>query len=326
MKDQKKNTPKKVRKASPQKVQFFVSKAPPPITPVGVSYRLPRPKPTQTKLDWPSYFPNDLIPQATVILCKAEREHPVPTLEFYAQFISNLTPYLCGAVRSKALRTDLVFLGMGVLLDSLLAYNCDDSERRFWLKQELMKSDAWLKLAEKIARVSSAAASDSSYTHLEAKATEAPADKQEEKGQADTVKESKKSPAKKEARGSPQSSGAGAATWDTIEISFLSDERVQIRNGTDDKTYNYAELGFVDSRNGKPNQAWVTLRDLAEDRGRIAIAARRVSSWPKVEKRVQEIRKALRNHFGITSDPFLFTDGIGYQARFKIGLSPSFHT
>lgn len=129
-----------------------------------------------------------------------------------------------------------------------------------------------------------------------------------------------------QARGSPQSSGAGAATWDTIEISFLSDERIQIYNGTDTKPYNYAEFGFADSRNGKPNQAWVTLRDLAEAKGIILINARRVSPWPKVEKRIQEIRKALRDHFGITSDPFLFKDGIGYQARFKIGVSPSFHT
>ncbi len=129
--------------------------------------------------------------------------------------------------------------------------------------------------------------------------------------------------AEQQALGSPQSSGAGAATWDTIEISFLSDERVQIRNG---KTYNYAELGFEDSRNRKPNQAWVTLRDLAEGKGIILIDARRVLPWPKVEKRIQEIRKALRHHFGISSDPFLFKEGIGYQARFKIGLSPSFRT
>jgi hypothetical protein len=128
------------------------------------------------------------------------------------------------------------------------------------------------------------------------------------------------------ARGSPQSSGAGAATWDTIEISFLSDERVQIRNGTDNKTYNYAELRFEDSRNGKPNQAWVTMRDLAEAKGIILIDARRDLPWPKVEKRVQEIRKTLRDHFGISSDPFLFKEGVGYEARFKICLSPSFHT
>ena len=131
--------------------------------------------------------------------------------------------------------------------------------------------------------------------------------------------------AEQQGRRSPHSSGAGAATWDTIEISFLSDERVQIRNGPDIETYNYNELGFEDSRNGKPNQAWVTLRVLAVERGIIRDATKTGGTWPKVEKRMQEIRKALRNHFGISSDPILFIEGVGYQTRFKIDCSPSFH-
>lgn len=60
-----------------------------------------------------------------------------------------------------------------------------------------------------------------------------------------------------------QSSGKETATWDTIEIWFLSDERVQVRNGASLETRNYAELGFEDGRTGKPNQAWETLRGLA---------------------------------------------------------------
>jgi len=54
----------------------------------------------------------------------------------------------------------------------------------------------------------------------------------------------------------------------------LSDERVQIRNGTNTETRNYGELGFADARDGKPNQAWVTLRALAEERGTIRDAAK----------------------------------------------------
>ena len=277
-------------------------------------------------LDWPAYYPNDLIPQTEKVVAEAVKKFREQTqiTELCEWVVSTLTPDFCAAVEGKTLRADLASYRMDNLLDCLLRYNCDDLETRYQLKKKVVNSDEWKTLVDEIARVSSAAASDSSYTHLEAKATEAPADKQEEKGQADTVKESKKSPAKKEARGSPQSSGAGAATWDTIEISFLSDERIQIYNGTDTKPYNYAEFGFADSRNGKPNQAWLTLRDLAENRGMIKFAERGTVLWPKVEKRIQEIRKALRNHFGITSDPFLFKEGIGYQARFKIGLSPSF--
>jgi len=123
-----------------------------------------------------------------------------------------------------------------------------------------------------------------------------------------------------------QSSNAGVATWDTIEILFLSDERVQICNGTNSETRNYAELGFADDRDGKPNQAWVALRALAEQRGVTKDAAEMHQPWPKVEKRIQEIRKALRKHFGISDDPIQFVKRVGYQAKFKIGCSPSFDT
>jgi hypothetical protein len=122
-----------------------------------------------------------------------------------------------------------------------------------------------------------------------------------------------------------QPSGAEAATWDTIEISFLSDERVQIRNGANSETLNYAEFGFEDGRSGKPNRAWEALRVLAARRGIIGDAAA-VGKWPKFEKRVQEIRKVLRKHFLISADPIPFVEGTGYQALFKISCRPSFDT
>jgi hypothetical protein len=118
-----------------------------------------------------------------------------------------------------------------------------------------------------------------------------------------------------------------AASWQTIEISFLSDERVQIRCGPQIETRNYSELvGFADRRNGKPNQAWVMLRAMAEAKGLIRDAANAARDWPRVEKRMQEIRKALREHFAISVDPVPYIEGAGYQARFKIGCGPSFHT
>ena len=124
--------------------------------------------------------------------------------------------------------------------------------------------------------------------------------------------------------GSPQTSTVRSATWDTIEISFLSDERVQIRDGADTGTCNYAELGFGDGRSGKPSLAWGTLRALAEQRGVIRDGASTGSPWPKVERRIQEIRKVLRKHFRISADPIPFVVGTGYRALFKIDCGPSF--
>jgi len=136
------------------------------------------------------------------------------------------------------------------------------------------------------------------------------------------------------AQGQPASVANGAdgggASWQAVEISFLSDERVQIRNGKSIETRNYGELEFADRRakrgKPKPNQAWVTLRAMAEQDGIIRDGAKTGATWPKVEKRIQEIRKVLRKHFSITADPIPFVEGTGYQARFKIGCNPSFRT
>lgn len=114
--------------------------------------------------------------------------------------------------------------------------------------------------------------------------------------------------------------------WEHIEIVFLSDERVQIRSGKNIETRNYAEFGFQDERNQNPNRAWETLRRFAELRGAIRNGTEGRMPWPKVEKRVQEIRKIFREHFGITSDPVPFVEGTGYQARFKIGCGISYRT
>jgi hypothetical protein len=113
--------------------------------------------------------------------------------------------------------------------------------------------------------------------------------------------------------------------WQDLEISFLSEYRLQVRSG---EVLNYAELGFADSRggNGKPNSAWLLFRTLAESEGEIMIA----KSDPKrsqVEKQVQQIRSRLRKHFGISGDPLPFTKDkthVGYRAEFKISCSLSY--
>lgn len=99
-----------------------------------------------------------------------------------------------------------------------------------------------------------------------------------------------------------QSSGVQEAAWEAVEIVFLSDERVQIRNGANSETRNYAEFGFADGRNENPNQAWKMLRALAAE-GVIRNEKEAGLPWPKVEKQIQEIRKILRKHFGISADP-----------------------
>jgi hypothetical protein len=122
-----------------------------------------------------------------------------------------------------------------------------------------------------------------------------------------------------------QLSTAQEAAWEAIEIVFLSDERVQIRNGGNRETRNYADFGFADGRNENPNQAWKILRALAAE-GVIRDEKDAGLPWTKVEKQIQEIRKILRKHFGISADPVPFVKDLGYKACFKISLGRSFHT
>ena len=69
------------------------------------------------------------------------------------------------------------------------------------------------------------------------------------------------------------------------------------------------------------------LRTIAEGDGRITTSH---IPWKKVEKRVQEIRRALRAQFAHrkiaipTSDPLPFVKGQGYVAAFRLGVGPSY--
>ncbi len=136
--------------------------------------------------------------------------------------------------------------------------------------------------------------------------------------------------------------------WDKdVSIIFLSEERIQVKRGDAYSTLNYAEFGFEDKRNGKPDQAWVLLRAMAEDKGVLRKPERRVPEavlkpamdrdkelhralevqarqWAKTQKHVETIRKRLREHFQIPdADPIPAT-AAGYQTAFQLDVSPSY--
>ena len=116
------------------------------------------------------------------------------------------------------------------------------------------------------------------------------------------------------------------AKWGDIEIRFLSDERIQISAPDHIETLNYAEFGFEDGRNEKPNQAWITLRTFAENQGIVKQPTSKGQSWRHIEKHVQKIRRVFQDYFGLAGDPLPFVKGTGYRAQFKIGCSQSYGT
>jgi hypothetical protein len=127
-------------------------------------------------------------------------------------------------------------------------------------------------------------------------------------------------------------SGNGAAQpaprgWEDIEIRFLSDERVQIFvRGRPSDTKNFAEMGFEDLRGkgGKPKQAWHLLQVLSQNRGMVPATA--IFGHQDIQKRAQELRDVLCDHFHIADNPLPYLEGTGYKTRFKIERSPACNT
>ena len=273
-----------------------VSKAPSPISPVGGSGTIHEPKPTEVISDLPVDYPRNLVARTFVVIGEAVRKFPVQTqtLELCKYVISELTPHFREALQNKVFRQDQALSRMHVLLHYLLVHNCDEW-RRPEIRKGVLKSDEWLALAREIAREID---------------SDAPV----------------KAGSIQKAQGAPELGGQKTATWDTIEISFISEERVQIRNGTTIETRNYTEFGFEDSRSGKPNLAWKTFLALAAEGGLLRNAAQTGQRWLEVERRIQEIRKVLRKHFFISADPIPYVEGTGYRALFKIDKRPSFDT
>ena len=283
-----------------------ISRAPRPPTVLGNSWVPPEPKPTQSPLNWPPFFPNCLRLQTTVVICEALSKFPVQTqaLEMSKYVISELTPHFCDAVHTEAIRADLALSQMSALIESLLRCNCEDSSETLRLEQETRKSQEWRMLAVKLSQSATDLGTNCSINH------QVPSNRSINQQVPCAI----------------TSNVDGTETWDGIVISFLSDERVQIRCGEKIETRNYAEFGFADRRSGKPNQAWVTMRALAKQGGLIRDAVGAGRPWPKVEKRIQEIRKVLREHFGLSADPIPFIAGVGYQTCFTIGCERSFDT
>jgi hypothetical protein len=114
--------------------------------------------------------------------------------------------------------------------------------------------------------------------------------------------------------------------WEDIQISFVSEFRIEINSGKSTANFNFTEFGFEDRRSpGKPNREWEILRELAECGGMLRGPGAMASTWGPVEKRVQRLRKKLRQHFHISGEPLPYISGTGYVAQFKIGYRPSYH-
>ncbi len=116
--------------------------------------------------------------------------------------------------------------------------------------------------------------------------------------------------------------------WESIEITFLSELKVQITTPEGTYPQNYAEMGFADGRakgmSNKPKSAWLVLRALAKLNGVIPDGSKMSAEWTEIERRIQEIRKGLRKHFRTPGDPIPYVRGTGYRASFKVRCASAY--
>lgn len=261
------------------------SAAPKPISPVrGHSWIPSKPKSSKPLLNFPSYYPNELRARTTVVIGEGIRKFPVQTEVFE----------LCKYVIAELTPHFHTVVKSGKVREDMALSHMGD------LLHSLLVSNCD-DTAERFHLERKGHASDEWLEFAKRMAGDnAPA----------------------EAEDSPKDQIE--AKWSDIEITFISDERVQINNAGKSETCNYKEFGFGDGRSDKPNRAWIVLRVLSQTGGVISDGARTNEAWPKMEKRIQDIRKILRSHFGITADPIPFVRKTGYQTSFKISRSPAF--
>ena len=276
-------------KAKPQ-----VTKAPPPPRELGGGGWIPpTPKTLTRPPDFPTYYPIALKLQTELLLTEAYRKFGTraETVDLCKYVISGLSPHLCATVRDKTLRADLALRAMDDLIRCQVYWNSDKAERD-GLLQGIKVSDEWLRFGQAIV---SAGAEPCKAQPLEPSTPEAP---------------------------DRQSSQGTSLGWQDIEISFFNEHTLVIRTPGGSTNFGFVELGFADMRGGCPNTAWKLLFYMARNGGRIP-QPQPGKHKAKVQKPIGEIRKKLRQRYGIDADPIPF-NGESYQASFKIGLAPSF--
>ena len=120
-------------------------------------------------------------------------------------------------------------------------------------------------------------------------------------------------------------SRAAKLSWASLEIEFLSDERIQVKWGDNLETFNYAEFGLANKKDGKPRRAWKMLTALAGNEGHIEKLPLG-KELAALQKRLEELRKLLRARYAIPADPIPHKRQLGYQTSFRIRCNRSFRS
>lgn len=94
--------------------------------------------------------------------------------------------------------------------------------------------------------------------------------------------------------------------WSEVSLRFLSSDRVAVSIRDQHQVLTYAQLGLVDSRNGRPSKQWELLRQFANTHGLMTWNS--PGACRQNRKRRELLSKSLQNFFDIAGEPIELTD------------------
>lgn len=107
--------------------------------------------------------------------------------------------------------------------------------------------------------------------------------------------------------------------WESIYVSFVDDQMVDIRVAGKVHRTGYADMGFANLKTGNPNTQWGLLRVLARYGGELKASA--TEATPKVVKQKELLSQRLKDYFCIDTDPFHpYSQAQGYKTKFTLVL------
>ena len=107
------------------------------------------------------------------------------------------------------------------------------------------------------------------------------------------------------------------ANWSDVSIRFVDGHTVSIKVKSEQRVFNYTQMGMASQKDTEPTVQWDLLGKFAEEYGLLDWNSRHAD--PRNQKRRENLARNLRSFFRIEGDPFRLTDdGKGWQARFRI--------
>lgn len=107
------------------------------------------------------------------------------------------------------------------------------------------------------------------------------------------------------------------AVWESLEIQFIDGHFVKVSYvGMKSKKFDYKDMGFINTKNMKPDFKWELLRAIADNGG----ALTKSKFNPKFGRNVKyELNEGLKSFFNMKSNPIpRYTRGRGYRPLFTL--------